>query len=259
MEAVLKQGPCVLDRELIREYLADRASAGASEVALKREKKHLTVLCSFLQGQPMDRPLLQQWRNELVGKGLSGRTVADYVITVDRYLRFIGYDELCFPRGSAVDLTGARFGRLTVLGLTDRVASDRSRIWRCRCDRGALVEVPANQLQFGRYKSCGCGKKDRLREVNGYVDDICLKLVLSDTVRSDNTSGVKGVYRVRGRWGARIQYRKRIYCLGYYLNKEDAVRARKQAEAWVKGDAQALWDRFQAGPQEVDDIKGRGE
>ena len=77
-------------------------------------------------------------------------------------------------------------------------------------------------------------------ECNVYVDGTCLRQVLSNRVRSDNTSGYPGVYAKRSKWMARIQYKGKIYSLGSYPNKEDAIRARKQAEEWVKNDAEQL-------------------
>ena len=52
-------------------------------------------------------------------------------------------------------------------------------------------------------------------------------------LRKDNTSGVTGVkFREdRGKWEARIRVDNKRYELGHYVNKEDAVKARKEAEA----------------------------
>ena len=49
---------------------------------------------------------------------------------------------------------------------------------------------------------------------------------------SSNTSGILGVrYRSdRGKWYAEIQVNNRKICLGSYTNKEDAIRARLEAE-----------------------------
>lgn len=45
-----------------------------------------------------------------------------------------------------------------------------------------------------------------------------------------NSSGTKGVYKRRNKWGAEIWvYGHRIY-LGYYKDKKDAIKARKEAE-----------------------------
>lgn len=54
------------------------------------------------------------------------------------------------------DLTGQRFGRLTVLEDTGRTDGQGHCLWRCRCDCGREVETISNQLTAGYKKSCGC-------------------------------------------------------------------------------------------------------
>lgn len=53
------------------------------------------------------------------------------------------------------DLTGKRFGRLTVLGPSGK-KRQRAMLWRCRCDCGNLCEKPTSELKSGFAKSCGC-------------------------------------------------------------------------------------------------------
>lgn len=67
--------------------------------------------------------------------------------------RFLG------GRGRAIDLRGARFGRLEPL---ERVGRDKqgSAIWNCRCDCGNYVEVSRANLRKGRVKSCGCMQRE---------------------------------------------------------------------------------------------------
>lgn len=59
------------------------------------------------------------------------------------------------------DLTGQRFGRLTVCEKTDK-RQHGSVIWLCSCSCGADVEAKAGNLKSGNTKSCGCHKKDIL-------------------------------------------------------------------------------------------------
>lgn len=53
-----------------------------------------------------------------------------------------------------IDLTGQRFGMLTVLRRSDQPHS--CVYWICRCDCGTVVEVSGNNLKRGHHKSCGC-------------------------------------------------------------------------------------------------------
>lgn len=61
--------------------------------------------------------------------------------------------------GREIDLTGQRFGRLTVVKKVGvkRVGQHSSKsIWLCRCDCGNEKEVLRNSLVNGGTKSCGC-------------------------------------------------------------------------------------------------------
>lgn len=70
------------------------------------------------------------------------------------------------------DLTGARFGRLLVLGLQTDPA-DKKIMWRALCDCGEETTVIGGQLTSGKTKSCGCAKVDfgkaKLQDITGKV------------------------------------------------------------------------------------------
>lgn len=61
------------------------------------------------------------------------------------------------------NLTGEKFGRLTVIGVSRKAESgNRERYyWRCKCDCGNEKEVRTDCLTNGLVKSCGCLKKDQ--------------------------------------------------------------------------------------------------
>lgn len=56
-----------------------------------------------------------------------------------------------------MELTGVRFGRLTVL---KRSTSGRRVPWVCRCDCGEVVVRAQTDLRRGDTTSCGCAKRD---------------------------------------------------------------------------------------------------
>jgi len=58
-----------------------------------------------------------------------------------------------------IDLTGRKFGRLTVLRPTERRTSGRV-VWECKCDCGNMICVASNSLLDGDTKSCGCLRKE---------------------------------------------------------------------------------------------------
>lgn len=65
--------------------------------------------------------------------------------------------------GRFIDLTGQRFGRLTVVGKAENSKNGKA-AWNCICDCGRAVVVVSTQLRRGKAKSCGCLKNERLKE-----------------------------------------------------------------------------------------------
>ena len=61
--------------------------------------------------------------------------------------------------GSAVELTGRCFGRLTVLGRIQRTR--KGFLWLCNCSCGKQASVPTNSLTSGNTQSCGCLRQER--------------------------------------------------------------------------------------------------
>lgn len=71
--------------------------------------------------------------------------------------------------GKFIDLTGKRFGKLTVIErASNRVGKDnRSRVyWLCRCDCGNIKTIEASCLIQGHTKSCGCLQKEASSKAN---------------------------------------------------------------------------------------------
>jgi len=54
-----------------------------------------------------------------------------------------------------IDLSGKRFGRLTVIGRAINSPGGESQ-WFCKCDCGNLKIVQGNHLRDGATQSCGC-------------------------------------------------------------------------------------------------------
>ena len=68
----------------------------------------------------------------------------------------------------AEDLTGTKFGRMTLLRRTYRVLRSGRKLvaYDCRCDCGVQKTVPAQALRDGRIKSCGCYASEALAKRN---------------------------------------------------------------------------------------------
>lgn len=62
------------------------------------------------------------------------------------------------------DLTGWRFGRLVVTGLTRYNKTREVTEWECRCDCGEVRMVARYSLVSGKAKSCGCLHRDIVRD-----------------------------------------------------------------------------------------------
>ena len=130
--------------------------------------------------------------------------------------------------GSArFDLTGQRFGKLVAIKPLPK--SGQTYKWLCSCDCGNECVVAVANLRNGHSQSCGC--KNSGVQVH-LVEGTNVELLRSDTIRSNNTSGVTGVTwrKNANRWCAEIGFKGKHYYLGLYARFEDAVQARKEAE-----------------------------
>lgn len=63
----------------------------------------------------------------------------------------------------AIDLTGQRFGRLTVISRAENTKAGQAK-WLCKCDCGKTKVVSGYHLRSGRITSCGCYQKERASE-----------------------------------------------------------------------------------------------
>lgn len=58
----------------------------------------------------------------------------------------------------AIDLSGKKYGKLTVLERAEYSKTAHTYFWNCKCDCGKLVKINGNNLKSGHTKSCGCYK-----------------------------------------------------------------------------------------------------
>lgn len=68
--------------------------------------------------------------------------------------------------GTAFDLTGKKFGRLTVIEMAAEKMKSGEAKWVCRCDCGTSRLVPSYRLRSGRTKSCGCLAREQVASRN---------------------------------------------------------------------------------------------
>lgn len=121
------------------------------------------------------------------------------------------------------DLTGKRFGRLTVLNqLKER--KDNRVVWHCQCDCGNKIDVKGIYLTNGDTESCGCIKKEleekNLREAydDKRVDGVVKPLFKGIKPRKDSSTGYRGVSEYKTRVSKEVRYRAWITVKGkrYY-------------------------------------------
>ena len=105
--------------------------------------------------------------------------------------------------------------------------------------------MPYNHLLYTNMKSCGCRKREhdlQLKEFLPHVDGTSISHLRSKRTPKNNTTGVRGVYLIRGKYVAKIVFQKKQYLLGTYDRIEDAAEARKAAEEIVNDRVAAFYD-----------------
>lgn len=68
--------------------------------------------------------------------------------------------------GKSVDLTGRKYGKLTVLHKTSERDSAGCVMWECQCECGTIKLFSTNVLNSGKVKSCGC-QQIRMEDLTG--------------------------------------------------------------------------------------------
>ncbi len=133
------------------------------------------------------------------------------------------------------DLTGMRFGKLTVISFAGQKRGGAS-LWNCRCDCGNETQQFGTNLRRGLVVSCGCvrresGKRQYKQNIH-YVNGTQLELVRSKKIWKTNKTGVKGVYQEKrtGKYIASITFQGERKILGRFLTLKEARQAREQAE-----------------------------
>lgn len=143
------------------------------------------------------------------------------------------------------NLVGRRFGKLEVIGRSDKSGSRGARtvpLWGCRCECGAICYKATDTLtnpEMSMYNECVSKYATaKMREKAGFVDGTQISRITSDKLIATNTSGARGVYLEckTGKWRTRLRFKGKTYNFGTYANFDDAVKARKEAEQLIYGE-----------------------
>lgn len=134
------------------------------------------------------------------------------------------------------NIQGHTYGDLTAVEFKC-VNKDRLAVWLWQCSCSNTIELPANWVKSKHYRSCGCKQAEKRnagakRHIEKDRIEGTRKTSLTARMHKDNKSGVKGVCFVqkRNKWLASIGFKGKVYNLGYYALKEDAIAARLEAE-----------------------------
>lgn len=98
-----------------------------------------------------------------------------------------------------IDLTGQKFGRLTVLYKDMSRKTNCGSYWICQCDCGNIKSVRSSSLRNGDIQSCGCYRAEQVMKSkiqNGTVDNLVgqrfglLTVLEKDVVKTKETGRV---------------------------------------------------------------------
>lgn len=63
-----------------------------------------------------------------------------------------------------IDLTGNKYGRLTVLHKDNERKSNSGSYWICECDCGNIKSIKSSSLRRGEIQSCGCLRNEKVAQ-----------------------------------------------------------------------------------------------
>lgn len=150
------------------------------------------------------------------------------------------------------DLVGERFGAWTIVRVFVRGGISYANVV---CDCGEESEVTINSLVRGTSKGCGrCGNK---KSHDTFKKRECVEGTamcrLTQKVRSDSATGVKGVYinKRNGKFVAELKLSGVKHWLGEFYTLEEAKKARAKAEEQYFDPLLARYGR----PKTMEDIR----
>lgn len=148
-------------------------------------------------------------------------------------------------RVKSPDLTGQVFGRLTVLGRSNRRNPRGARTtpqWKCQCECGAITYKATDTLTNSDLSMCArCAEiyaAESARKAAGYAEGTQISRIRNMNAPSTNTSECRGVYydKRTNKYRARLKFQGRIMSFGSFSEFQDAVEARKNAEKLYYGE-----------------------
>ena len=103
--------------------------------------------------------------------------------------------------GKAMDLTGQKFGRLTVIKRSFPNTKNGETNWLCKCDCGNKKIIHGHRLRIGKTKSCGCLRREICSSLQGKYPQSGLQRYLGIGV--GNMRAVISKYKQNAKKGGR--------------------------------------------------------
>lgn len=154
-------------------------------------------------------------------------------------------------RKSLIDLTGQRFGKLTV------ISYHGDSKWVCRCDCGSTTVVSQNNLcrKNRGTKSCGC--LQTLDAANG-TNIVCgtnIGNIKTDKALPQSSTGIRGVHysKSQGVYVATIGFRGKQYTLCTSHDINVCIATRKESEMRIFGSFLEWYENEVKGKNNEDD------
>lgn len=161
----------------------------------------------------------------------------------------------CLSRPPLENLVDQKFHMLTVTsyaGKRKNGAHD-AHYWNCICDCGNTAVVRQDFLKSGKTKSCGCLAEKVIQKNLKLIDGTSVTVLQSvqNKLRSNNTSGYTGVYQDTKThlWHARIVFKRKVYDLGTYKLRKDAIKARMRGEEMHEGFLEWYYSTYREGDE----------
>lgn len=130
------------------------------------------------------------------------------------------------------NLTGLKFGRLTVIEKLARRDKSNSIVWKCRCECGNYTTLPTKRLISGDTKSCGCLQRSQTRLMNT-IDKVGSQFGHLKAIQPVESKGIKHPLwlcecdcgrRVVKRADALLKATMRTKCCKYHETKPNNTR-----------------------------------
>ena len=101
--------------------------------------------------------------------------------------------------------------------------------YHCICDCG--LKIILTKEQFESKTSCGCENRKLMWLASGKSEEECgyeMKLVQSPTAGYSEERGLN-FDKKKNKWRARITFQSKEFHLGYFVEKDEALEARREA------------------------------